>query len=269
MGYISDEAFKGCNNLKIVSFLGDYDPGFDDVFEGCDMLHHICVSIDYDDYEFCCRTDYCKTDSCENLHFKSNECIEDGCLNGDFVSVESKDAAKWENQTNACVDYKCDDKKGFIMETVCKSTNEKRVMCINDGCLLFELNSMRIEIEVKDMKANNFSNKEICDEIELICDVKIDPNDIGFELGDDGTVMQVIIYVDDETSAQTVVDAMNNADKDNDDGKQFIKRIKKVYFVNGETSKISQPIVISDARIIMFSANVLIIWYLLMIIVSA
>jgi len=202
---IGDYSFSFCGNLKVVSYFGECDPGWydsDHAFEGCDKLHHVCVPRKFCTGVFCGRVDVCSTDSCESLQFDIDHCLEYSCLDGDLVVRERKNSIDWEKRSNACVDYICDDKVGDVLRTVCKSDQEHRYVCMNDGCLELETDRVRVEINVENVRIDEFDSIAVVEYIKgVLTDVDIP---VELELDDDGYIMTIIIPVDDEPTGLAV-----------------------------------------------------------------
>jgi len=195
-----------------VSFFGSYDPCVrDDVFEGCDNIHHMCVPNGFEESLLCGRDDFCVTDSCESLHFESGRCSEESCFEGEIATRDRKNASDWQNRTNACVEYSCDEEKGPVMETVCLSTKEQRYVCENDGCLVM-YSGTTVEIDLNNVYANDINTTELRAEIETLSGVSV--MDVGLELEERGLVMRVVIPVNNNQNGQVIVDAVNNLDKE-------------------------------------------------------
>ena len=132
---------------------------------------------------------------------------------GDIVTIEKREAIEWEDRSNACVECLCSEERGLYMETVCLSTEAKRFMCGNDGCLDLRILGWAVEINVEGMKAVDFTSVEIAQELKALTGVDVDPtNKIGMELGEEGSVVRVIVFLDDEKTSQKIADAVNALD---------------------------------------------------------
>jgi len=207
---ISDYAFSFCENLEVVSYFGVCDPGWydsDHAFEGCDKLHHVCVPKRFYSLFFCDRRNFCSTDSCESLQFDIDHCHEYSCFEGDLVAQERKNSTDWEKRSNACVEYICDDEIGGVLRTLCKSDQEHRYVCMNDGCLELETDRMRVEINVENLRVDDFDSIAIVEYIKRgLTDVDIE---VELELDNDGYIMAIIIPVDDEQTGLVVAGMVN------------------------------------------------------------
>jgi len=207
---IDEEAFGGCKSLQVVSYLGMYDPGTYGPFRDCDSIHHICVPLNYDDFLFCSRQDYCKTDSCDSLVFISTKCYEESCIFGEKAMVERKNITEWEKRSDACLEFTCDDSIGPIVHPVCKSTEEIKYICSNDGCLKRN-QTYSVEIDFDNLFAGDVSLNDISIEIKTLTGISVD---VGLEINDDAYVVHVVVLIEDEESGQTIVDSVNNMKKD-------------------------------------------------------
>jgi len=212
-------AFSGCSNLTVVSYLGTSDPFvdnvFDDdvkekVFDGCNQLTTLCVPMDYQNKTFCNRTDYCQTSRCGDLNLAGNICYEEVCFQGEKVIIpKEKSIAEWENRSGWCVDFKCNESVGPVVESRCLSVEEKRMICVNDTCNPVDDWNVRLEIDIDIARIDIVMNSDTIKEIETIIGVPI--IDAGVELQENGNVLRIIVRLDDnadaEVAKQLLIDA--------------------------------------------------------------
>jgi len=166
--------------------------------------------LNYQDEFFCDRDDFCRTDSCESLHFEGDHCYEDGCYKGDLVSLKRKNASAWENQVHACVEYLCDNELGPMIEVVCKNTKDKRYVCMNDGCLVMP-GGYRVEIDINTQYIDEFKIDTLDEQIEKLTGEN--NIQVGVQSVDEPYVIRVVVLVEDENSGNTIVKAVNGIDK--------------------------------------------------------
>jgi len=217
---IKSDAFYGCNNLKVVSYLGYTDPfSFSDyssgrsAFGNCDGLRKLCVPKGYIGTAggFCGRTDFCITDSCEDFHLDENHCYEETCWFGDPLMKKRKNATEWDERLHACVDFVCNNDVGPLAWSMCNSTEKQRRMCANDGCLPFD-SQTRVEIDINDgYFAGDVNMSKL--HVTMKSYSGNDKVEVGLELNDRAYVVRVIVLVDDDKTGQNIIKAVEDLDK--------------------------------------------------------
>jgi len=206
---IDEYAFSGCTNLDIVSYLGDRDPCVsDDVFEGCDNIHHICVPLDFSsvDGTFAGMKEFCVTDSCSELHFEGDgPCYEEGCYEGKFFSQMRREIKDLEIKlkNSACVDYYCDNETGINITKACGIG----YLCVNDACKLMHSGYV-VEIDVERVRIDEFSTFDMVEQISQATGITI--TEIGLDLDENGYILRIVIPVSDSQTGQNLAKKMND-----------------------------------------------------------
>jgi len=241
VSFIDDFAFSGCNGLTVISYEGLENPCSNDpvgVFDGCDSLHHICLHMYYKDPSavFCGRTEFCMTESCVDLHFMNNTCLEETCQYGDIAIYEKPETSQWTWLSNACVEYKCDESRGNIFEVICG--NEMNGICTNDGCLKRDqIKTITVEIDIEDdVKERDVSMVQIKADINDLTGQDID---VGIEINNDANVVRIVVFVSDRNTGELVANAVNqcssrNRDSINDNCTGILRYVKSARVVEVE-----------------------------------
>jgi len=228
---IQPHAFDGCSNLETISYLGSRNPFKErkeeeeeedgDIsvdennteFRGCDSLYQICVLRGFYG-SFGGRRDYCLSDTCEDIHLKSDHCYTEYCYIGEIHTKKRDNATEYEERLHACVDYICDRELGPVTRSMCNTTKQQRFMCTNGGCLAFG-SEVRVEVDIE----NGFFAGDV-NMSELRVGVKelshSDSIEVGLELDDDGYVIRVIVICEEESDAQVLAVAVNDVSKSED-----------------------------------------------------
>ena len=166
---IETRAFDGCKNMKSLSYLGTSAPSYgQNPFLNCDSLEFICTPENYLDHSFCGRTSVAYSEECTELEMKENKCNEVVPKNGTWVVQHKGEAFLWEEQTDECVEYKCENGTGNVAKNKCDQ--DSAYVCMNGECVkndtIYERNTYVLIIEI-DASENiyidtNVSGETIC-----------------------------------------------------------------------------------------------------------
>jgi len=203
---IDEDAFHGCKNLETVSYLGSSDPGTasSNAFSGCVGLKMICVSESYKSTSFCGRNISCRSPSCDVV---SNQCFE--IIDEDLKCVVRKSsyATKWEDTSNNCVEYQCNNETGIVAYPECKN---KIVICVDGECIKEDTIDADWGVDVMITMTEQITPESII--IELSNSSSIDAKDItvGIEYSDDGKIKRIVVYVKDRKQADVMLEAVKS-----------------------------------------------------------
>jgi len=114
---------------------------------------------------------------------------------------------KWENESNGCVSYQCEDNEsGVFAKPNCKN-NDNITICVDDKCIeesSIKDKKWKVEIEMK-QRMMLMTPDEIAIELSKITDIDVNDVTIGVEYDEDtGFIKRIVIYVKDEKQAKTV-----------------------------------------------------------------
>ena len=116
-------------------------------------------------------------------------------------------ASLWEEQTNECTKYLCDNSSGFVRENICNSDDETSRICIEGKCIenkTVEEEGWIVEIEVEGINSRDFNTTELAQHISTISAIDSEEITIGIEADEDGQVIRILIFVGDEDKANSV-----------------------------------------------------------------
>ena len=116
---------------------------------------------------------------------------------------------EWENQTNGCWEYLCDNETGSLSQkNLCTSEGDSPMFCINDTKCVDEKEVPNkewiVEVEVNVTESILFTSEDI---ILILCDLTdIDNNDLTIvtEYDEDGIIVRFIVYVNDKSTADVI-----------------------------------------------------------------
>jgi len=215
---ISGDAFSGCSSLKFVSYLGKSDPGsYVDAFSSCDALAFVCVPPTYSSSSFCGKSAYssANSESCESLSEEHNQCYEVTVYSRTSAVVNRRaNATEWEDQTNGCVEYQCDNESGGLSFRKCHSG----MVCVNDSeCVKSGiLDEWTVAIYMEPILAAEVNTTEVLDILSNLTEVDVDEMKIAIELDSKGKVVRILVYVKDEKTAKVVAEKVTGIVKDDD-----------------------------------------------------
>jgi len=126
----------------------------------------------------------------------------------------------WYNQTNECIQYGCDNDGGLLSWSICTSSNDITRICLNGvKCIVNKTipnNNVYIEIETNyGYQLNDFNASVLLEEIEEKFGIESDEIIIGYETNEEGYIVHIILYVEDEETANIIITAFNDMDKTN------------------------------------------------------
>ena len=195
---VQSYAFQLCNNLKSVSYLGSSDPGLNstDVFGIDTPVSLMCVPDSYNSQQFCDKPITCKSSFCDTLN---NQCYDLVNENTECLVRKKAIIEEWENQTNGCVEYKCDNATGqYLIRCEDKDSNQQ---CINDQCSVKEVSEDTryvVFIELNVTEENSFDADSI---LELF---GVDDCDMVIEYDNKGIPVVILVYVEDKSTADSI-----------------------------------------------------------------
>ena len=233
--YVGAQAFHKCDSLKSVVYHGTNNPeSGEGCFDDCDTLEFVCLPPEYSNSTFCGIKEFCKLRSCEELGGQINQCFEVvGC-----TSVKKRSNVKsWESQTTGCMRYVCDNSSGFVSKNKCDS-NE---ICINDECK--ESNKVyqewKVEIEINATENEDMDMETMKRIISNVSGVNEDEMTIGVERDDEGRITKIVVFVNDEKSAEKIVVSINNMDKGDNCNNGILCRSTEVQAMKNEHDPLS------------------------------
>jgi len=212
---IDDSAFCYCSNLLSVFYQGSTTISTN-IFSGSNALTTVCVSPDYKDKSFG-GVDVTTSTSCNTFQSKFNHCYAGIFINGEFEETLRKNASDLENQQSECFEYHCDNETGAIMWSKCNSTVNNARICVDDRCTTEDDTpddkKFAVELKITNMTIEELNITAFAEALSNISGIPPDAITLGVEVGDDGYVISVWAYFDDEESANNLAEAYADMDK--------------------------------------------------------
>ena len=128
-------------------------------------------------------------------------------------------ATEWENQTNGCVRYKCDNDYGNITLNICNNDGGIKYKCTDDfKCVIDEppVNkewSVVIEFEEGEVSVAEMDITYFMNELSTKCGIEAKEIVIAVETDENGNIVRFIIYVNSENTANVIVNGVKEIDE--------------------------------------------------------
>ena len=200
-------AFSMCTSLTTLFYLGTQNISGCRALEGCSALSVVNVPPEYEGTTFCGK----ETRS-DSFHDVFNQCYEGIIVDDAVVPQRRTNATKWENQTNRCAEFQCDNKSGPAMRYNCNDTSEasgSKMICVDGECVSVDTISEPYIVEIEVEPGMDMEDLE---ELRLIvvkeCGMDVSDVTIGWE-SDGGGIIRVLMYFDDEEMAEKAKDAVS------------------------------------------------------------
>jgi len=209
---IEQYAFYDCDNLVSVTYQGLFDPVKQDINASflSDSVRFICVPREYANTTFCRESIIGYSSNCDELKKSENQCYEASIINNEWVVHKKYEISILENETNDCVVHFCYNDTGHNATNKCHTSNGSK--CMNGTCVkedeVFDKDGYVLTFDIEN---EEYQTPE--DVSETICDIaKIDCNLITVivEYNNDGTISQVIAFVEDKTIADVISETVPN-----------------------------------------------------------
>ena len=208
------------NMLQNVFYQGTGDVSTEQVFStefnppGSKVLL-VCVPPEYPNGPFCSIdiTQSRMSLMCQQYESKFNLCDKGAMRNGELISEKRKETRAWEEQSDGCMDYVCVAEGNYTSWSACNSSEESTRICyehecVNDTSMLDERVSVVIQVDP------GCSRMNVTDFIDLLTetlpDVDPDTLSVAYEMDEQGVIIQVIIFAEDEETAEKIANAINS-----------------------------------------------------------
>jgi len=206
INFVDNQAFEGCISLTYIKYEGKTDPcresSYSNHFSTCTSLDIVCVPLDYDASEFC-HAPICKTTHCEQEVSKYNQCYElVKCGEPDAEVRIRANTTQWIQQTDGCVEYRCDNRTGRISWSNCNSTK-----CIEGICEstrpIQQTENLTVDLTV-DMPVHEWNMSEVVQTFVDLSKTQSEETKVGLKVNDEGTVVQIFLMINAPEGAGVV-----------------------------------------------------------------
>jgi len=239
------EIFNGCNQLRFVCVPTDYNnDSFCGIkqfckYESCEsFLHHTCnepicgngtksmkkrenvtewEKRSNECYDYMCDEDRATivvgSENATEWESNSNECYEYRCIedSGEAISVLRENMTEWESKSTGCYAFECDKDRGPIYWKQCNKSDE---ICENDQCVIGEEVTFAVVVTVEGVDVTSFNMAEFQSTISNLTSVEADAIRVRFVTNDKGEVIQIIVIVKDEKTAESINSKIKEHEKE-------------------------------------------------------
>jgi len=223
LNIIADSSFSMCENLTSVFYLGTYEIPSSQAFLSNVYLINVCVPDGYNSTEFCGHTVTKDTAVCKDFRKVVsqlyNQCYEPEYIGDTIVERKRINATEWEDQTNGCAEYKCDNETGGLLQLLCNTSDVSR-MCMNDQCYEnwdLSIKGWLIKVVLDDgITYDDINKTAIVNDVYTLSEVAINKKIIGVEKDGNGAVKHIAFSLYQELDANVIAEAITNITKGDD-----------------------------------------------------
>jgi len=169
---------------------------------------YTCVKSSYITTNVCGQRVSSRNASAEAMEEIGNKCFRAACGGSiGLVPVQYENVSDWEKKSSVFVECYCDNETGLTHRSLCKSVENKTMMCYNDSCTEKEPlmgEGWAVEVDIEQGDIINISFSEIARVVSDRFDATIDESKVGIEMDNEGNTVGVILFVADKPDAETV-----------------------------------------------------------------
>jgi len=203
MGIIGTGSFASCSSLEYVFFQGSVQPTCSNTFGG--SVKNMCTSPKYHLATFC-GASVTDSDFCETFQRKFTSCSEGSFLNNQIVVQRRKIAKVWEDYSDDCINFFCDDLEGLLWKGKCSNFSDDTVMCSKGKCVeRIEDKKWSVEIEFDYFVPIYDVYIVLLKDTAVLTGVSVDEMTIKMEYNSYGFVSRIAFFVEDEETANTLI----------------------------------------------------------------
>jgi len=118
---IEENAFELCISLFSITYRGLTDPGMSDtIFKGS-SIPDVCVPLNYEQKSFCGLR--IRSQLFIDIDMRENSCFEIMKCSRRVFMIKKEEAVAWEERTNGCNIFNCNNRSGLIKKDACQLDN--------------------------------------------------------------------------------------------------------------------------------------------------
>ena len=233
------------SSLQSVFYQGSISvPSFG--FRGCDTLENVCVSPDYKSLSFFGANVTSDNEKCGHFRELFDHCFKGEYFDGGFIPKERINASEWVSKTDKCSKYVCLNQSGPASWSNCNSTGDTSRVCMKNDCMefrhsaedefVFDLAGFVVVIELEEgVRLSDMDMNKTLETLRIVCRIEIEPADMGWETNEDGDIIRVLFYVDNEEMATELVKGINSLKEgEGCEGGVLCRRKNMRIFVDGQ-----------------------------------
>jgi len=219
---IANHSFWRCTSLRAVYYEGSTIMTTNYAFSSC-SVSSVCVPPSYPSDSFCELKVTPKVPTCSTFRSLFNSCYKGYHTENGFVQEKKKSAIDWESQTNGCVEYKCVNDTGDVSWSLCNSSHAVVRLCLNDQCIeQRRKKGASVVFDVDKHKPATLNISSIVYTLANLTGLDEDTISVGYQLDDEGYIVSVIVYAEDDHDIDVIVEAVDSAEKEGENCKYGI-----------------------------------------------
>jgi len=235
-----------------------------DVFTNPNALPVVCVPPDYTSTYFLKAYVTRSVSECQSFEKLFNHCYQGTFIDGYMRQQLRKNATDYEDLTNGCMEYHCSNQSGRVSWSLCNSTENVSNICIRGQCVSDAMPrtpngkkwSVVLLLVSDEVKPDDVNITDIALITSNMSGVDVNDIVIGVEVDDEGYVISVVVYVDDEEMANSIAYAVQEMDKGEQCQHGVLCKTKSVTIEVAELTDLSTSVRIRPA--LMMAAFVMI-----------
>jgi len=149
----------------------------------------------------------CRASSYEDVVVQNNHCFKvTNCSDENLPNEKREKAISWENKTDDCFQYVCDNESGYLYYDKCVS-NGKNGICMDGKCVESEdipNDEWKIQIDFVNVNLTAYNSTEVLKVSSNESGVGMNEMKLVTETDDGGNVLRIIVLVNDGDKAQIV-----------------------------------------------------------------
>jgi len=237
-------SFSGCGELKSVFYQGSANL-VDSAFSNCNKLDTVCVSPDYPASKLGGVDVTSDKEVCKTFSKLFNRCYAPSFVDGDFEQRMLYNAEVWVKQLSDCGEYGCDNKTGLFGWSLCNSTDNSSLLCMDNTCLDDWSKKMQewsvVLLYDDNMTFDRMVFSELQSEILDVTKLNTINMTIGLETDEAGNVIHNVLHVNDESTARSVKTAIDDLMKQYTCKYDILCHVKSVTIIGGYSESSSLP----------------------------
>jgi len=201
--FIDKEAFEN-SNIRFVTY-NDSCPCHNPGFNSLPSDASVCVPEGCAN-EICGDRVFCKPKTnCSDVYSSLSECYEVIDVNNECTLRKTSMARSWENKTNGCLNYTCED--SFMFHSNCQEDQ----MCVNNQCV--KISSMddkywRVDVDLDGSDLLSIPSFDVYEEVNRVFTPIVDV--VGMNMEDNGNNIRIYAFVDNQEAAASISAQLNN-----------------------------------------------------------
>jgi len=254
---VGADAFSHCDSLNTVFYQGSKTISSDAFRFVSFRLRNVCVSPDYNSSKLGNVDVSSNSKMCSSFQSVFNHCFKGLFVNGSFITEKRVNVSEWEKRSNNCAKYVCDNSSGPISWSLCNSSDDMDLVCVDEQCVeqndAMNGREWSVEIIMNGTKVDDVYTVEVISTVNELTSIKLSGDSIGVVVDETGFVVRIVIYVEDEETANTIASAIEGIEKGRRCVYGTLCRTKSIHVIDHRN--LSSDVLLSDGS--RYSMNIM------------